>query len=185
MAESIVEGFSVSHVAILDGTTGAEEVDGDIYGVRDASLEVDADSFENTGDDSVLSTWDWMNFATVSVTSGFLPFDMISLIYGYTVVESGVAPDDYYTLPLWDEGDTNISARPLLIRVPSRDKDGVSRVLDIVLFKCFFSSIAFEGPSYKEGLTISYTARAVLSDVDETGASLPSRRVGKLISKPS
>ena len=32
MTNLIAEGFSLSHAAILDGSTGAEHVDGDIYG---------------------------------------------------------------------------------------------------------------------------------------------------------
>ena len=74
---TIIEGFSLSHAAILDGTVAATEV-ADIYGIREGTLDVSTDSYDNTGDDQVLSTWNWINYATLSITSGFIPFDLLS-----------------------------------------------------------------------------------------------------------
>lgn len=85
-ARRTVEGFSVSHAAILDGTTAATETD--IYGVRTASIAPDVGSFDNTGDDGVLSTWNWFNFATLTVESGYIGFDLLAKLSG-TVVEVG------------------------------------------------------------------------------------------------
>ena len=68
-ATGIFEAFSVSHAAILDGTTGAESAD--IYGVRQGSVSVNSDSYDNTGDDAVLSNWFWFNYAEISISSGW------------------------------------------------------------------------------------------------------------------
>lgn len=191
MATPIVEGFSLSHAAILDGTTGAEAVNGDIYGIRSGSIELDTDSYDNTGDDAVLSTWYWFNKATLTVQSGYVPFNTIALLSGSKVTSSGAAPNDFYTLPLWEERQQNTTPRPVLIRVPSKDKDGVLRTLDFVLYKVQFQPISFDGPTYKDGLLLNYTGTALMSDKTETGAAvtdsqtgLPSKAIGRLISRP-
>lgn len=191
MATPIVEGFSLSHAAILDGTTGADAVNGDIYGIRSGSIELDTDSYDNTGDDSVLSTWYWFNKATVTIQSGYVPFNTVALLMGSKVTSSGAAPNDFYTLPLWEDRQQNTAPRPLLIRVPSKDKDGVLRTLDFVLYKVQFQPISFDGPTYKDGLLLNYTGTALMSDKDEKGQPVldsqtgqPSRAIGRLISRP-
>jgi hypothetical protein len=85
-ARRTVEGFSVTHAAILDGSTAATETD--IYGVRTASIAPDLGNADNTGDDGVLSTWNWFNFATLTVESGFIGLDLMAKLSG-TVVEVG------------------------------------------------------------------------------------------------
>lgn len=192
MASSITEGFSLSHAAILNGTTGAEDVNGDIYGIRSGSIELDTDSFDNTGDDTVLSTWYWFNKATVTVQSGYLPFETVALLANGKVTSSGTAPNDYYSMNLWEERSLNVTPRPMLIRVPAKDKDGVLRTLDFVLYKVVFQPITFDGPTYKDGLLVNYTGTALMSSKTETGANvldsvtgLPSRAIGRVISKPS
>jgi hypothetical protein len=88
-ARRTVEGFSVTHAAILDGKTSATETD--IYGVRTASIAPDLGNFDNTGDDGVLSTWNWFNFATLTVESGFIGFDLAAQMSGTTVEVGGTA----------------------------------------------------------------------------------------------
>lgn len=178
-----VEGFSLSHAAILDGTTGAETAD--IYGIREGTLEVDTDNYDNTGDDSVLSSWQWFNFATVTVQSGFIPFSLVALLSGTTITSSGTAPNDSYSLPLWSEKSLNSVSRPMLIRVPSKDTTGARRFLDFILYKVQFAPISFDGPSYKNGLLASYSGKAVMSSVDEKGVALSDRAIGRLISTPA
>ena len=182
MPAPTVEGFSLSHAAILNGTTGAELAD--IYGIREGTLEVDTDSFDNTGDDSVLSSWQWFNFATVTVQSGFLSLDMLALLSGSTITSSGTAPDDHYSIPLWSEKSLNTPSRPMLIRIPSKDTTGATRNLDVVLYKVQFGPISFDGPSYKNGLVVSYSGKAVMSDKDEKGVALSDRAIGRLVSSP-
>lgn len=185
MSTTIVEGFSLSHAAILDGTTGAELTDGDIYGIRSGGIDVDSDSYDNTGDDSVLSSWFWFNYANVTVSSGYVPFKTLALLAGSTVTSSGTTPNDYYTLPLWNEKSLNTPTRPMLIRVPSKDSDGNVRRLDFVLYKVQFQPFAFDGPSYKDGLLLNYTGRALMSSKDEAGNVLTERAIGRLISAPA
>lgn len=191
MATPIVEGFSLSHAAILDGTTGADAVDGDIYGIRSGSIELDTDSYDNTGDDAVLSTWYWFNKATLTIQSGYVPFRTIALLTGSKVTSSGTAPNDFYTLPLWEDRQQNTTPRPVLIRVPSKDKDGIQRSLDFILYKVQFQPISFDGPTYKDGLLLNYTGTALMSDKDERGQTvldsqtgLASRAIGRLVSRP-
>lgn len=182
MAGPIIEAFSISHAAILDGTTGAETAD--IFGVRDGKLDIDTDSFRNTGDDTILSVWNWFNLATLEITSGFLPFDMVSLLTGAAITSSGVGPNDYWNLPLWNQGALNQPARPVLLRAPSKTSGGTPRSLDFVLYKVQFQPMKFDGPSYKNGLVVSYTGQALMSSVDERGVALPEPAIGRLVSRP-
>ena len=184
MAGSIFEGFSVSHAAILNGTTGAEEVNGDIYGVRTGTIAADTGNYDNTGDDTVLSSWFWINFATLTVEAGYVPFETIAMLQGSTVTSSGAGANIHYSTPLWNVGALNTPPRPVLIRVPSKDSDGLVRTLDIILYKVQFGPINFTGPSYKSGLLLNYTGRALLSSKDEKGATLSEQAIGRLVNKP-
>jgi hypothetical protein len=189
VATRIVEGFSITHAAILDGTTGAEATNGDIYGVRDGSVDVDSDSYDNTGDDAVLSSWYWLNFANISVQAGYVPLDLLALLSGETLQSSGSGSNDYYWLPMWTNDSMNQAPRPMFVRMPSKDSGGVPRTLDFVFYKVQFAPFNFDGPSYKDGLLLNYSGRALLSDKDEKGANLlksgvPYRAVGRIISRP-
>jgi hypothetical protein len=188
-----VEGFSLSHAAILDGTTGAEHVDGDIYGVNEATLEPDTDTYDNEGDDFVLSTWGWLNYASLEVKGGYIPFKLITLLSGEATTSSGVAPNDYFTQLLWTDRSLNVAPRPVLIRIPSKDADGAVRSLEFVLFKVQFDPIKFEGPTYKDGLKINYSGRALPSLNNEAGVLLSTaygvpvgtRAVARMVSRPA
>jgi len=170
MAGTTFEGFSVSHAAILDGGTGAEVAD--IYGIREGSIEVDTDSYDNTGDDTILSTWNWFNFANLKITAGYVPFSVISTMTSATITSSGTGAATQYALPLWNEKSLNASPKPVLVRVPSKDSDGVARVFDFVLYKVQFAPISFDGPSYRDGLVLNYAGKALMSTKDEKGATL-------------
>lgn len=185
MTSTTVEGFSLTHAAILDGATGAEEAAGDIYGVRTGTIAVDTGNYDNTGDDAVLSSWFWFNFATLTVQAGYIPFDTIALLSGSTITSSGTGANDYYTLPLYEETSLNQPPRPVLVRVPAKDKDGVSRTIDFVLYRVQFGPFSFDGPSYKNGLLLNYTGRAVMSSKDEKGTALTTRSIGRIINRPA
>lgn len=196
MPANIVEGFSLSHAEIL-GDDGLAEEFGDIYGIRSGSLELDSDEYDNTGDDTILSTWYWGNKATVTVQGGYIPFETISLISGSSVTTTtdSTSPDDptlsTYELQLWEENSMNSKPRPMRIRIPSKDSDGNIRTLDIILYKVQFQPITFDGPSYKEGLLVNYNGSALFSSTDEKGEPVldsrtgePSKAIGRLVSAP-
>ena len=191
MANPTVEGFSLSHAAILNGSTGIEEEFGDIYGINSGSMELDQDSFDNTGDDTILSTWYWANKVNLTIQAGYIPFETISLITGSVIKSSGSGANQSFEIPLWEENAMNTQPRPMLVRVPSKDKLGAVRVLDFILFKVQFQPISFDGPAYKEGLKINYNGSALFSDTDEKGEPVldsrtgqPAKAVGRLISRP-
>jgi hypothetical protein len=179
MSTGVFEAFSVSHAAILNGSTGAEAAD--IYGVREGSVSVDSDSYDNTGDDAVLSNWFWFNYAEVTISSGYIPFQVVSLLTGAPITSTG----DNWSMPLWTQSSLNQPSRPVLIRVPSKDSAGAVRTMDIVLFRVQFMPISFDGPTYKDGLVLNYSGRAVVSPVDETGTNLPEKAIGRLLNKPA
>jgi hypothetical protein len=179
------EGFSLSHAAILSGTTGAEA--STVYGVRNGTISTDQGNFENTGDDVVLSEHFWINFANVTIEEGFIPFSTIALITGTSVASSGAAGADYYAIPLWTLSSMNQPTFPLAIRVPSKDAVGQVRTLDFVLYKVQFQPFNFTGPSYKTGLSCSIAGRALFSAANELGNALPATypmSIGRLVSAP-
>jgi hypothetical protein len=179
------EGFSLSHAAILSGTTGAEA--STIYGVRNGTISTDQGNFENTGDDVVLSEHFWINFANVTIEEGYIPFSTIALITGTSVTSSGAAGSDYYAIPLWTLASMNQPTQPLAIRVPSKDATGQVRTLDFVLYRVQFQPFNFTGPSYKTGLSCSIAGRALFSPVNELGTALPGgypMSIGRLVAWP-
>lgn len=179
------EGFSLSHAAILSGSTGAETAT--VYAVRNGTISTDQGNFENTGDDVVLSEHFWINFANVTIEEGFIPFSTIALITGTTVSSSGAAGADYYAIPLWTLSSMNQPTQPLAIRVPSKDAGGQIRTLDFVLYRVQFQPFNFTGPSYKTGLSCSIAGRALFSTIDERGNALPAtypQSIGRLVSSP-
>jgi len=95
MPSKVVEGFSLSHAQILDGSStflaalaASVAEDYDIYGVNDASLDPDSDNYENQGDDATLSRWGWLNFASIGVQAGYLSFPLISRLTGRPITTS-------------------------------------------------------------------------------------------------
>jgi hypothetical protein len=186
------EGFSLSHAAILSGTTGAEGAT--VYGVRNGTISTDQGNFENTGDDVVLSEHFWINFANVTIEEGYIPFSTIAYITGTSVTSSGAAGADYYAIPLWTLASMNQVTQPLAIRVPSKDAGGQIRTLDFILYRVQFQPFNFTGPSYKTGLSCSIAGRALFSTVNEVGTSLPAAyggtsgsagmSIGRLVSMP-
>lgn len=187
MSSLTVEAFSLSHAAILDGSTGAEEVAGDIYGVDDASLEPDTDSFDNEGDDTVLSRWQWLNYAEVNVRGGYIPFETLYTIYGEPITSSGADPLDWFSMEFWTDRSMNVANKPMLVATPAKDRLGAVRTMWIVLYNCSFGPITFDGPAYKDGLKVTYAATALMSTNDETGTSLGGtyKAVGRLINAPA
>jgi hypothetical protein len=186
------EGFSLSHAAILNGTTGAEGAT--VYGVRNGTISTDQGNFENTGDDVVLSEHFWINFANVTIEEGYIPFSTIAYITGTQVTSSGAAGADYYAIPLWTLNSMNQVTQPLAIRVPSKDAGGQIRTLDFVMYRVQFMPFNFTGPSYKTGLSCSIAGRALFSTVNEIGSALPvsyggtsgsaGSAIGRLVSQP-
>lgn len=190
MANPTVEGFSLTHAAILDGATGLEEEFGDIYGIRSGSLKLNESSYENTGDDEILSTWFWANNVDVTIDSGYVPFVTIAMLSGSNITSSGAGMDETFSLPLWETRQMNTKPRPMLIRCPSKDKDGEIRTLDFLLYKVQFHPFSFTGPAYKQGLLLNYAGTALFSEKDEKGApvldsvtGLPTKAIGRLVSK--
>ena len=127
-------------------------------------------------DDVVLSTWEWLNFATVTIQAGYVTFALISLLTGEVVTSSGSAPDDFYEIEIWTDRSFNVASKPMYLRMPAKWQDGTVRELEGVLYKVQFAPLTFDGPAYKDGLKINYSGKALLSSNDEAGNALGSYR---------
>lgn len=178
MPSPVVQAFSISHAAILNGSTSAGEQD--IYGVRTGSLEPDIDSYTNSGDDNIQSIWNWFNFAALTIESGYITFDALAAISASAVTSSGSAPSDYWSIPIWSASSLNLPSLPVLIRSTGRKSTGEYGFLEFILYKVQFDPIKLDGMSYKNGLMISFTGKCLISDKDELGNSLTDPAVGRL-----
>ena len=186
MARDIVSSFSLSHAAILDGTTAAEL--SDIYGVNDGSLELETDVYERTGDDVILSTNRWITKGTLSLKSNYLSLGMVSKLWGIPKVADTSDPTlEVIMQQLWTEKGMNIAPRPVLIRTGGEDSDGTPLEIDIILYKVKFGYYNFDQFfSYKEGLSISFDGDVLLSDKDELGKPFTDdqgKRIGRIVTK--
>jgi hypothetical protein len=187
----IFEGFSISHAQILDGTTdfvaaafAAYDEDFDIYGVSDASLDPDTDSFDNAGDNVNLSTWNWLNKVDIALQAGYISLPLAAEITGRPVTTLGTLASSAYRFDIWHEDDYNVSSRPLLLKCPSKDNRGVARDLLIGIYSFGFGAMTFDGPSDKDGLKVNYNGTANYSLYDEVGTAFPDgkKRVACLVS---
>ena len=175
-----VTAFSLSHAAILDGSTAAELAD--LFGVNEGSLELESDSYERTGDDKILSTTRWITKGTLSLKSNYVPLDLMAVLYGTPVVSGA----EGLTMQLWSEKAMNIAPRPVVVQAPGETDAGVPITMKFVLYKVKFGQITFDQfLSYKEGLAISLEGDALLSDKDELGQAFTDglgARIAKLVS---
>jgi hypothetical protein len=187
----IFEGFSISHAAVLDGTQTFVEAnyapydeDWDVYGVGDGSLDPDSDSFDNEGDDVILSTWDWLNKAGVALQSGYISLPVLSTITTRAITTTGAGADTVHAMDIWHEDDPGAPARALIMRCPSRDVKGAARDLIIGLYRVTFGALTFDGPAYKDGLKVNLNGTANYSLYDEKGVAFADgkKRVARLIS---
>ena len=175
-----VTAFSLSHAAILDGSTPAELAD--LFGVNEGSLELESDSYERTGDDKILSTTRWITKGTLSLKSNYIPLDLMAVLYGTPVVSGA----EGRTMQLWTEKAMNIAPRPVVVKAPGETDAGVPITMKFVLYKVKFGQITFDQfLSYKEGLAISLEGDALLSDKDELGQAFTDNlgaRIAKVVS---
>lgn len=184
------EGFSVSHAQILDGTQtfvealAAQALDGlDFYGVKESSLSPDLGSFDNEGDNRIMSTWNWFNKADFHVQSGYVSFATIAKLTNQTISSTSVNGKTTLGLDLWHEDDMNVAPKPALVRIPSKDEFGNPADFVIGLYRIDFKPIQFDGPVYRDGLKVNYDGTATMSNFDEKGIRFPDgkSRVGRLL----
>ena len=191
---SVVEGFSLSHAQICDGTTSFRDqlaaavgAGLDMFGVNNASLAADTGNYENQGDDRTRSRWNWLNFATITVQGGYLSFPTYATLSGRpltTLQTTGGTPvTNGYEMDLWHEDSMNVSPKPAMIVMPAKDSNGAVMRLVIGLYKVQFGPIGFDGPAFKDGFKVNYEGTALMSATDEKGTvhTDGKERIGKLI----
>jgi hypothetical protein len=181
----IVESFSLSHVAVLDGAVSHEHLLGDLYGVRSATMELESTVHENLVDGVVLSHWSIFKKASLRVSAGFLPIRLFTPVLGSLPRER---PQGGMSAPLWEERQQYAPTVSMLVTVPARDQEGTARPIHFVLYRVQFEPISFSPQAYKAGATFDYTASALMSSVDETGSpvldsitGLPSSAIGRIL----
>lgn len=193
VATARFEAFSLTHAQILDGTktfkeaalaSGPTPEDLDIYGVNNASIEPNSDSYTNEGDDAPMSIWRWLTDAEISIQAGYMSLPLISRLTGVPISSGGAGLDVIYEMDLWHEDSFNMPPVPVIVRMPSKDEKGVVRTATIGLYRVQFGPVTFDGPAYKDGLKVNLTGTAILSRWDEKNDVFADgkKRVGRILS---
>lgn len=101
-----------------------------------------------------------------------------------TETTKGSAAGTNYGIDLWHEDSFNVSPKPLMLVLPSKDNAGAVRRLVIGLYQVQMGPIGFAGPSFKDGFKVNYEGTALLSAVDEVGNPFADgkKRIGRLLS---
>lgn len=175
------EGFSITYAGILP--PGQDPSQGTIFGVRSAQISPQWITTATSMDDQVIAVWNAPGAVQVAIQGGFMPWDVLAVLAGTAVSSSGAAPADYYSLPLFRQAVTG--QFPLVLRASGKDAAGNLRVIQFLAYAAQFGPLTFDGPIYKNGLAVSYTATLLLSDADETGQQLPDRAYGRVMSMPA
>jgi len=185
---SVAEAFSIRHAAIMADDGLSDHEFGDIYGINSGTLELDQDSYDNEGDDVVLSTWFWANKVNVTIQGGYIPFETLETIYGTKVMSSTGSGKLTTSFAFLEENRLQPKPRPVRLRLPSKDADGNPQDMDIILYRVQFQPFSFDGPSYKDGLKLNYNGTALFSSVDEKGQPVldsvtgePTKAVGRIV----
>lgn len=188
--------FSLSHAQLLDGQTdfltaalawATAPADLDLYGVRNGSITPNTSDYSNEGDDVVLQYMSWFNDADVTVEQGYASMLTLARITGQTLSStlSGSSPAArrIYGIDLWREDSMSVGTFPMLLRCPAYDEDENPGVGVFGLYKVKPGPLTFAGPQYKQGTSVSFTGKALLSRKDEKGNVFADglRRVGRLI----
>jgi hypothetical protein len=89
-----------------------------------------------------------------------------------------------YGIDLWHQDSMNVAPKPMILVLPSKDSNGLTRKLVIGLYKVQFSPIGFDGPADKDGLKVNYDGTALMSASDELGVAFADgkSRIGRLLS---
>lgn len=182
----IIETFSVSRVAVIDGRIDSTALYGELYGVRSATLELDYTTYENIVDGVVQSNWSIFKKAKLQVTGGFLPLQLLNVLNNSLVSEKNTG----LHAPLWEERQQFTPEVSLLLTVPSRTAQGAQAPLHIVLYRVQFEPITLPSFAYKSGGVVNYTATALMSNLTETGSQvkdsktdLPAMSIGRIFSE--
>lgn len=177
------EVFSLVRAAVLTPGSGIEQLQ--LPGVRDGSMSPEFTAVSSMADDVELATWAQLNTVAVTVSGGFLSFPALSLLLGGTVSSDS---NNRLSVP-WGRISLPAAAEvPLVLRASSRDSRGRPRTLDFVLYRVRFTSLTVESFAYKNGVVASWTAQALFSTFDESGAPLSDdgteQGIGRLVSSP-
>lgn len=190
---AVFEAFSITHAQILDGEMSFVEAalatepvadDLDIYGVNNASLEPNSDSYENEGDDDVLSIWRWLTNADLTLQQGYMSLPLLARISKTPIETEDEGADTQFGMDLWHEDTVNAPPLPVILRMPSRDKKGNPRTATIGLYRVQFAPFGLDGPAYKDGLKVNLSGTALKSLWDEKGEPFADgkKRVGRILS---
>jgi len=92
----IIKGAKDAKVAILDASD-APGTNIDILGIKSYSVDVESDSDQQTGDDSVLATTQEAKSLSISLTAAAANAAALAAFTGATVVTSGTTPSRLIT----------------------------------------------------------------------------------------
>lgn len=189
MAENlnqVIEGFGLTQVLVLDGSTSFETATAAnsyvLHGGRSASVTLNTASVDNTGEDTIMSTWNSVDNATITIESGYLSLPAYSFIYGETINSTGASPNEMYDFDPWTEDSINAVGRPVLLVMRSKNlSKTIYPSLKLGLYSVEFQPIKFTGPQYRNVLAVNMEGKAGMSTIDELGATMAKKSCVKVL----
>lgn len=181
--EIFVEGFSISHVQILDpSVVESDTFSGDMYGVRSAAIKANVDTVEEMSNDIAISSWSNISTLDIEVEAGYISFQMMARLNWHPATIEGLAPRTVREkVALYPNGFRNTGYVSMAFRLPARDEFGNPMYMDFMLYKVKMQPIEFGDIKYKTGMSVNYAAKAFLSTTDEDGNSLDRPAFGYLL----
>lgn len=182
--DMFLEGFSLSHVGIIDlspGGTSRDEIE--LYGARSASIQASVEISEEYSNSVAIGAWATVSTLDIQVEAGYVSMELISQMLGdLRPPTTGIAPDSVkQSVPLHPRGSQRLGNVGMVFRMPARDAHGSPMSMEFVLYRVRVFPVEFGDMSYKEGMSVSYTAKAFLSDRDEQGQLLDRPAFGRLL----
>jgi hypothetical protein len=151
----------------------------DVPGIKSVTITGDVETKQLRGDNTLLDSDSVITGISVSIEYAKLSLDVIALLFGATVVDSGTTPNQLATLDL----SGTIKPRPFRLEAISASADPVAGAVRFTLHKVIVSSFPELGlaeEDYKTG-TLEGSAMPLLATgnkwistiIQETAAVLP------------
>lgn len=128
-------------------TTFATSVD--VPGIKSLKIEGDVENKQLRGDNSMLDSDTVLTNVTATMTNAKLALDVIAMMLGQTVVDTGTTPNQKAELDIIGGGFTgSVSFAPFKVTAVSATADPVAGNVGFTLWKCVLAS--FPGMGLEE-----------------------------------
>ncbi len=135
----VIKGVTDGKVALLTGDTPGAYVD--IPGIKSASMNIEAETDEQRGDDAIVAVTQEAKSLSVSVTSAYANAAALTVFTNGTVTTAGVTPNQ---TTLYKELSTS-ATRYVTLKVQGAGRESTGGAIILEALKCQVTS----GPNFE------------------------------------